>query len=118
EQAWAASEGNPFVVVETVRAVREGLPLQEPAGVTVPKRVRDLITGRVERLSEGAEQLLSVAAVIGREFDFALLQRASGLPDREAAAGVEELVRRRMLHGVDYAFDFTHDRIREVVYAA
>ena len=57
-----------------------------------------------------------MAAVIGREFDFALLQRASGLTEREAAEGVEELVRRRMLHGVDEGFDFTHDRIREVVY--
>jgi DNA-binding SARP family transcriptional activator/tetratricopeptide (TPR) repeat protein len=116
EQAWAASEGNPFVVVETVRALREGLTLQEPATLSLPQRVRDVIAGRVARLSEGSRQLLSVAAVIGREFDFALLQRASRVPDRDAAEGVEELVRRRMLHGVDEAFDFTHDRIREVVY--
>ena len=56
--------------------------------------------------------------MIGREFDFTLLQRASGLSERDAAAGVEELVRRRMLHGVNDGFDFTHDRIREVVYGA
>lgn len=117
EKAWATSEGNPFVVVETVRALREGLTLQEPATLSVPQRVRDVIAGRVARLSEASRQLLSVAAVIGREFDFALLQRASQLPDREAAGCVEELVRRRMLHGVDEGFDFTHDRIREVVYA-
>ncbi len=118
EQAWAASEGNPFVVLETVRALREGLTLQDPASLTVPQRVRDVIAARVERLSEGSRQLLSVAAVIGREFDFTLLQRASGLPDRAAAAGVEELVRRRMLHGVGEGFAFTHDRIRETVYAS
>src|SRR5207249_2725656 len=29
----------------------------------------------------------------------------------------EELVRRRVLHGVGERFDFTHDRIREVAYA-
>jgi tetratricopeptide (TPR) repeat protein len=68
-------------------------------------------------LSDRARPLLAVAAVIGREFDFTLLQRASGLTEREAAVGVEELVRRRMLHGVDDGFDFTHDRIREVVYS-
>jgi tetratricopeptide (TPR) repeat protein len=55
-----------------------------------------------------------VAAVIGREFDFALLPRAAGLDPDDAAAGVEELVRRRILHGVGERFDFTHDRIREV----
>jgi len=118
EQAWAASEGNPFVVVETVRALREGLSLHEPARLSLPQRVRDVIGRRVERLSERSQQLLSVAAVIGREFDFALLQRASQLSERETAGGVEELVRRRMLHGVDEGFDFTHDRIREVVYGA
>jgi DNA-binding SARP family transcriptional activator len=116
EQAWAASEGNPFVIVETVRALREGMTLQEPANLSLPQRVRDVIAGRLGRLSEGSRRLLSVAAVIGREFNFALLQRASGATDRDAAASVEELVRRRMLHGVDEGFDFTHDRIREVVY--
>jgi hypothetical protein len=104
------------VVVETVRAVREGLTLREPGTLSLPQRVRDLVTRRLERLGEGSRQLLSVAAVIGREFDFTLLQRASGLAEREAAVGVEELVRRRILHGVDEGFDVTHDRIREVVY--
>lgn len=118
EQVWAASEGNPFVVVETLRALREGLTLQETATLSLPERVRDVIAGRVARLSEGSRQLLSVAAVIGRELDFALLQRASGLTDREAAGGVEELVRWRMLHGVDEGFDVTHERIREAPAAA
>jgi DNA-binding SARP family transcriptional activator len=116
EQAWTASAGNPFVVVETLRALRDGLTLREPGTLSLPQRVRDLVVGRLERLSEPSRQLLSVAAVIGREFDFALLQRASGLAEREAAGGVEELVRRRLLHGVDEGFDVTHDRIREVVY--
>jgi len=116
EQVWAASAGNPFVIVEIVRALGEGMTLQEPANLSLPQRVRDVIAGRLERLSDRCRQLLSVAAVIGREFDFAFLQRASGLTDRDAAGEVEELVRRRMLHGVDEGFDFTHDRIREVVY--
>jgi tetratricopeptide (TPR) repeat protein len=58
----------------------------------------------------------AVAAVIGREFDFSLLQTAVGLGDDAAAQGMEELVRRRVLHGVGERFDFTHDRIREVAY--
>jgi tetratricopeptide (TPR) repeat protein len=54
--------------------------------------------------------------VIGRVFDFSVLQRAADLGEAEAAAGVEELVRRRLLHGVGERFEFTHDRIREVAY--
>jgi DNA-binding SARP family transcriptional activator len=116
EQAWAASEGNPFVAVETVRADAEGAAVVPGQGLALPERVREIITRRLERLSDRAQMFAPVAAVIGREFDFALLHRAGGVSEEETAAGVEELVRRRMLHGLGERFDFTHDRIREVVY--
>jgi hypothetical protein len=48
--------------------------------------------------------------------DFGWLQRASGLSEPAAADGVEELVRRRLLHTVSAGLDFSHDHIREVVY--
>jgi predicted ATPase len=76
-----------------------------------------MIARRLDRLSERARMLLRVAAVIGREFEFGLLQRAAGLGEPEAADGLEELVRRRVLHGVGDRFDFRHERIRDVVVA-
>ena len=115
EQVWAVSEGNPFVVVETMRALHEGHRF-EASTIGLPERVREAIGGRLERLSLRARELVAVAAVIGREFEFPLLQRAAGLDEREAAEGVEELVRRRVLHGVGARLDFAHDRIREVAY--
>ena len=105
--AWDASAGNPFVVVETVRADLQGMAVAEP--------VRQLVVQRLERLSERARLLATVAATVGREFEFALLRRAAGLADAEAAEAMEELVRRRVVHGVGERFDFTHDRIRDVV---
>src|SRR5205823_1671256 len=117
EQAWAISGGNPFVAVETVRARAEGAALAPGAALALPQRVSEIVTRRFERLSERARSLVAVAAVIGREFDFPLLQRAANLGEAEAAEGAEELVRRRVLHGVGERFDFTHDRIREVAYA-
>ena len=59
---------------------------------------------------------MAVAAVIGRPFDFALLGRAAALGDAGAAEGVEELVRHRILQIGAEGFEFTHDRIREVVF--
>jgi DNA-binding SARP family transcriptional activator len=114
-KVWALSEGNPFVAVETLRAVQEGQRLDASA-VTLPERVRAVIGGRLDRLSARARELLAVAAIIGREFDFSLLQRACGLDEPAAAEGVEELVRRRILHGVGPQLDFAHDRLREVAY--
>jgi predicted ATPase len=82
----------------------------------LPERVREVIAGRLERLSPNGRELASVGAVIGRDFEFTLLSRASGLEEAAAAAAVEELVRHRVLEGTGERFDFTHDRLREVTY--
>jgi DNA-binding SARP family transcriptional activator len=109
EVAWNASAGNPFVVVETVRSGVQGIELADS--------VRQLVVSRLERLSQRGRLLTTVAAVIGREFEFELLRRASGLTDADAAAAMEEVVRRGVIHGIGERFDFVHDRIREVARA-
>ena len=76
-----------------------------------------MISRRIERLTERSRSLLTVAAVIGREFDFELLRHACELDDDATAQGVEELVRRRLLTGVGERLGFTHERIREAAYA-
>jgi tetratricopeptide (TPR) repeat protein len=80
----------------------------------LPTRVREIVAARLERLSESARRLVSIASVVGRECEFRLLQHCAGLSDRAAAAVVEELVRRRVFHGVGERLDFTHDRLRDV----
>ena len=79
--------------------------------------MREVTASRLERLSDRERRLTAVAAVIGREFEFALLQRAAGMDELEAADGLEELVRRRIVHDVSERFDFVHDRIRELAYS-
>jgi tetratricopeptide (TPR) repeat protein len=117
DRVWTLSEGNPFVIVESLREVldtapRTGLP-DLPA---LPAKVRELILGRFERLSDAGQHLLATAAVIGRDFEFRLLQRAADLGEVDAASAVEALVRTHILHSVGERFDFTHDRLREVAY--
>jgi len=113
-RVWDLSGGNPFVIVETMRVVHD----DALAGteVALPDRVRAMTLARVERLGAKARQLVTVAAVIEREFGFTLLQAAGGLSRRDTAEGVEELIRRRVLHAVEERFDFTHTRIRDAVY--
>jgi DNA-binding SARP family transcriptional activator len=115
EQAWRASEGNPFMIVETVRAL-EAVEDDGAADLLTPPRVREVIGARLDRLSDRGRRLAAVASVIGREFDFPLLDRTTELSAAETAEGVEELVARRVLHVVGERLDFTHDRIREVAY--
>lgn len=116
DQAWDASRGHPFMVVEIMRALEQGTVPRTTAALPLPERVREVIAGRLGRLGERSRQLAGVAAVIGRPFDFRLLPRAAGLGEMETAEGVEELVRRRILHNVDDAITFVHDRTREVAY--
>jgi len=115
EQIWEASAGNPFIVIETLRAIGDGIALPPSGGLPLPERVRAMIVRRLDRLGAIARDVVSVAAVIGRPFDFALVQRATGLAEGETAAGIEELVRRRLIQDVGDRLEFTHDRIREVV---
>ena len=116
EHVWTVSEGNPFVAVETTRALLDGGLPPESTSLPLPERVRAMIASRLDRLGDPARQLAAVAAVVGREFEFRLVHRASGLDDATAAEGVEELVRRRVLHSVAERFDFTHHRIQSVAY--
>src|SRR5499433_1898458 len=117
ERLWATSGGNPFIIVETMRALDEGALTETASSLPLPERVRQVIAGRLERLSQRGQQLAAVAAVIGREFEFRVLQTAAGLCVRDVAEGVEELVRRRVLHGIGERFDFTHERVREVAHS-
>jgi len=115
DHVWGLSEGNPFVIVETMRALREGR-LPDSVGIELPSRVREMIAARLARSSARAQELARIAAVSPREIEFPVLQRASGLSRRETAEGVEELVRRRILDAVGERFDFTHTRLRQAVY--
>lgn len=112
-RVWALSEGNPFVITETMRGVQEGMA-ETPEDLPVPQRVRDVVAARLDRLSPLGQHLLAVAAVIGRAFSVQLLQRAAGLGEPETVQGLEELVRRRVLHAEGERFDVTHERIRAV----
>jgi tetratricopeptide (TPR) repeat protein len=116
EAIWAASEGNPFMAVEMLRSIDESPASAPLAHALLPERVREVIARRLDRLSAPAAQVVAVAAVIGRDFDFALLRHAAESTEAATAEALEELVRRRLLHGVGETFDLTHDRIRETAY--
>jgi DNA-binding SARP family transcriptional activator len=115
-QVWLLSEGNPFMVVESMRALETGEIAPVHGRLPLPQRVREVISGRLERLSPRARHIAAAAATIGREFDFGLLERAAALGELRITAGVEELVRKGVIHGIGDRFDFSHDTIREVAF--
>jgi ABC-type oligopeptide transport system substrate-binding subunit/DNA-binding SARP family transcriptional activator len=128
------TEGNPFFLMEIVKALfgagtiyfEEGAWRGDFTGISegelpLPTGMSEAIESRVRRLDDDAQEALRQAAVLGREFDFDLLD---ALWDRGIEATLEaldDLLRHRLVEegsgavGRDYAF--SHHKIQEVVYA-
>jgi tetratricopeptide (TPR) repeat protein len=91
-------------------------PVPAEGGLALSDAVRAMTTRRVRRLNERAQRLMTIAAVIGREFDFALLHRASGIDALDVSEALEELVRAHLVREAGDRFEIAHDRIREAVF--
>jgi len=85
-----ATEGNPFFVTEVCQAlIDEGAVYREGGGwqrlsmaqMQIPRSVRLAIQRRIERLPEATQDTLQRAAVLGREFEFDVLQAMSDLSE-------------------------------------
>jgi tetratricopeptide (TPR) repeat protein len=133
------TEGNPLFVVETIRAglldgvcesahesapdesAREGGRGANGLGVDgrrLAPKIHAIIGARLAQLSAPAHDLAALAATSGRAFRLDVI-RESGTGDEDRLiSGLDELVRRQIVREQgDGAYDFTHDRIREVAYA-
>lgn len=94
------TEGNPFFIEEVLKS----LPLNRDifyAGVwnptplaelRVPHSIQDAVQRRTAHLGGAARETLSLAAVAGRRFDFALLQDLTGRDESELLHLIRELV--------------------------
>ena len=127
EWLYRESEGNPFFIRELIAYLTaQGLldagdPEQAMSAlptVGLPVSIQDLIRARLQHLSELACQVLDVAAIVGRDFDFATLWRASGKAEDAALNALDELLRAQIARQTASApnpYEFTHTKIREVV---
>jgi DNA-binding CsgD family transcriptional regulator len=113
------TEGNPFFVEEVVRTtLAAGRELPRQAAVGVPRTVHDAVQRRAHRLGEPARQVLQVAAIAGRRFDFELLQRVLRIGERQLLSLVRELIAAQLVvEDTDTRFAFRHALTRQAVYA-
>ncbi len=96
------TEGNPLLVVQTLRTlVDEGdiwwdndrwhwHPVSE---LRLPNGVLDLMGRRLAKLSAEDRDVLTIAAVVGREFDLGVVQDAARVSPQELGAAIERGVR-------------------------
>jgi DNA-binding CsgD family transcriptional regulator len=110
---YALTEGNPFFIEETLKALLVAGDLFSVAGdndagieggtgqgdsrkaiedLHVPRSVQDAVQRRLAHLSAEAQELLRVAAVAGQRFDFALLRELSGRDEGTLLRLLKELI--------------------------
>jgi DNA-binding SARP family transcriptional activator len=100
--------GNPFFL--------EALLEAEP-GEELPAGVAELVAARIASLGEAVHHLLEAAAVLGEEFDTALLARVSGLGLDKTLDALDGAAAARLLRPTEGAgrVAFAHALVREAL---
>jgi tetratricopeptide (TPR) repeat protein len=107
--------GLPFFIVSCAQGPRQGA---EQAEDVVPWDVVASVRQRVAALPLPAQQVLGVAAVVGRVASRAVLAAVVGHDEAQLLAGLDAACRARLLvEAGEAAYQFAHDVIREVVEA-
>jgi DNA-binding CsgD family transcriptional regulator len=125
EAMYSLTEGNPFFVEEVLGSLAtsgdifyaEGRwnrrPLDE---LRIPRTIQDAVGRRMAQLSSAAQRTLALAAIIGRDFDFSLLQALTGSAEAELLDYLRELTAAQLIVEVEAdRFAFRHALTRQAV---
>jgi class 3 adenylate cyclase/tetratricopeptide (TPR) repeat protein len=126
----ARTEGNPFFLEESVRALIEtgvltGTPgsyrlVQALQGLQVPATVQAVLAARIDRLPPEEKRLLQTAAVVGTEVPFTLLQAIAEASEEALHRGLAHLLAAEFLYEThlfpERAYTFKHALTHEVAY--
>src|SRR5581483_8738660 len=121
------TEGNPFFVEEVLKALIEQGSVKRESGrwkrcevddLVLPQSVKEAIGNRLDRVSDQANEVLRVAAVLGKTFSFEELQAAANDATEDALLdALDDAVNAQLIATTGgESFAFTHDKIREVLY--
>lgn len=126
QAVYTLSEGNPFFIEEMLKSLLaegdifladgkwERKPLDQ---LHIPRTVQVSLRQRLSHLSSVAREVLSMAAVAGRRFDFTLLQHLTGRAELELLGLIRELKEAQFVveENADI-FAFRHALTRQAVY--
>jgi predicted ATPase/DNA-binding SARP family transcriptional activator len=121
----AETEGNPFFVEEIVRHLGQAgvetgaASASELQRFGLPEGVKQILARRLARLDSKTIEWLRVAAVLGRDFEIALLEQLVALDEEQFLASLEEALAAGLLlesTGDPGHYSFSHALIRETLY--
>jgi class 3 adenylate cyclase/tetratricopeptide (TPR) repeat protein len=126
------TQGNPFFLEESVRALVETQVLvgergayrvtKAPDAWQIPATAQAILAARIDRLAPDDKRLLQAAAVIGKDVPFALLQAITDLPEEDLRRGLRHLQAAEFLYEAklfpDLEYTFKHAFTHEVGYGS
>jgi class 3 adenylate cyclase/tetratricopeptide (TPR) repeat protein len=126
------TDGNPFFLEETIRALADTGVLAGERGryrltkslneIQVPATVQAILAARIDRLSPADKRLLQSAAVIGKDVAGSILAAIAAERDEDLRRGLARLQAAEFLYEVrlfpEPAYTFKHALTHEVTYAA
>jgi class 3 adenylate cyclase/tetratricopeptide (TPR) repeat protein len=124
------TEGNPFFLEESVRALVETGVLVGARGtyrlakpvdrLPIPATVQAVLAARIDRLPPEEKQFLQTAAVIGTEVPLALLQAIAEVPEEVLRLGLAHLQAAEFLYEtrlfLEHEYTFKHALTQQVAY--
>ena len=121
QQIVARTDGIPLFAEELTRMVLDpGAPRGTGPGKllsSIPATLQELLLARLDQLPPRLKGLAQLAAMLGREFSFAMLQAVSSLPEDELRQGLEQLEQARLLYlqrpAPDATYAFKHALIQD-----
>jgi tetratricopeptide (TPR) repeat protein len=127
EAVYRETEGNPFFVEEVMKALIEQGSVRRESGrwqrcelvdLVIPQSVKEAIGNRLDRVSAECNEILRAAAVLGKTFTIdELIAATEGQNENQLFDALDEAVAAQLLAADrEQAFQFTHDKIREVLY--
>jgi DNA-binding CsgD family transcriptional regulator/tetratricopeptide (TPR) repeat protein len=127
DMIYGLTEGNPFFVEEVLKSLiatgdiyltSQGWDRKPVSELLIPRSVQGAVQQRIAQLTADSKQVLYLAAVAGRRFDFMLLQELSGHDEQELLHLIKELVAEQLVIGESSElFAFRHALTREAIYA-
>ncbi len=123
EWLYGETSGNPFFLVSILQLLQEQGDLGKTAPadilstkITLPEAIQESVRGRLRQTTQLEQQVLGWMAVFGRNFSFATLQAITGQSQLDLLEVVESLLQRQLWQETTDGYDFSHHKIREVVY--
>jgi serine/threonine protein kinase/tetratricopeptide (TPR) repeat protein len=106
DMVFRETEGNPYFIEEVTKSLVEEEKLQLVEGhwkasslgdVEIPQSIRIAIQARIARLSAGTQDVLRLAAIIGRKFEFDILMKASEMDEDDLILALENAERAQII---------------------